>query len=90
MDGAFDVYIPSLNWGTHGWWVYKIPLDVDDYIYIYIYGTPPKISGTKFIIVMSYVLDMSQTYHTISLSKILRKIGFCKTRAPLFTDNLYF
>ena len=60
------------------------------WLYIYIYGTPPKISGTKFIIVMSYVLDMSQTYHTISLSKILRKIGFCKTRAPLFTDNLYF
>ena len=37
------------------------------YIYIYIWYTPPKISGTKFVIVMSYVLDISQTYHTISL-----------------------
>ena len=35
--------------------------------YIYIWYTPPKISGTKFVIVMSYVLDISQTYHTISL-----------------------
>ena len=28
---------------------------------------PPKISGTKFAIVMRYVLDVSQPYHTISL-----------------------
>jgi hypothetical protein len=28
-------------------------------LYIYIYGTPPKISGSKFAIVRSYVLDMN-------------------------------
>ena len=27
----------------------------------------PKISGTKFVIMMSYVLDINQTYYTISL-----------------------
>jgi hypothetical protein len=46
-------------------------------LYIYIYGTPPKISGSKFAIVRSYVLDMSQTYHTISLRNPTQK----KTRA---------
>ena len=29
------------------------------FIHIYIYGTPPKISGSKFAIVRSYVLDMN-------------------------------
>ena len=31
------------------------------------YAPPAKIGGTEFVMVRSYVLDMNQTYHTISL-----------------------